>query len=159
MEVKSQTLTIERRGLFNSEIVITGGQGEQWRLKRSAIEGPDGRRFKISVRGCCRRVHTLRAEDDSLSATAMPGARGYNVVARDGSRYWIGRKSEGWFKSAIVATRGGSTVLRFERKTVFAPQLANQSEPMAPEIAAFLVYLQQTIVNDEAAAVAAIAAC
>jgi hypothetical protein len=164
MEIKAQTLTVEtaRRFFGEGETRITDAQGGVIRVNRGEVRLPAGEILRIEERGRCRRVYSLRTSAGRLVAAAIPlrgfcRGHGYEVATVEGERLTIERKSEGWFKSAIVALRGEETILRFERKAWRRPQLANQTGRLAPAVAAFLVHLQRRILAHEAAAAAAAA--
>lgn len=73
MDVKAQTLVIERRGRFRPEVVISYPQGGATTIvDRRLVRVPDGTEYRIEARGVCRRAYSLRTLEGRLAAAAIP---------------------------------------------------------------------------------------
>jgi hypothetical protein len=162
MQVREQTWTVTRSGFWSPEILIEGAAGGEMRLRDGVLVAKGRGVCTIGTRGACRRGHTLRdVRGGRLVAAALPleGCRtGYSVAVRGGDRLVLERVPDGFWSSAIVATRRGEEVLRFGSPGFWSGEtLAEQRAPLAPEVVAFLAFLRKQILDAEAAAVAAAA--
>ncbi|MFC1706821.1 hypothetical protein ACFL59_08380 [Planctomycetota bacterium] len=157
MRVEAQTLSVECRGFWSSELVITSALGDEVRVVKHEIHTGDGPPHRIGIRGHCRRVHTLRTPAGRLVATAVPthGCRhGYEVALQGGLRLTVERRRESFWRYPAVVCRGDETWLRFtsEGRLFSRAWRVDQEVPIALVLAAFLVYLHQRLLEEEAAA-------